>query len=489
MAVEIKSGAGSDLATVDPQSKAIRVTHYSSDGLEVSQELPVKLTTNTASAINEDILISTIVEPYKFVSLQVKGTWSGAVTVQGSNDGIQFFDVVFQDVSDTTSPYSTSLTSNVLIKIPVLFRRLRVRVSTYNSGNVEAEAYGYHEANSFNSVSQVGSVTLSPETDKVIGTVNVADQTTSLTSIISASDTQVSAPAGDGVMVTGTASVDSYVGVPTFANDSSWVVEIDGDLGTGTTFHFEGSVSSTNGIDGNWTTINGRQTGVVNTSLDSKTTTAGFFRGTLAGIKFFRVRATGGTGINADVTIHVGYGSGAVFLNASIPEGSNNIGSVALATDSTVSLESGTNVIGDVGLTAGNKIGLDSGSELIGTVKVIPSITDSPDYLKFISATGVNSTVVKASAANLGILHIVNGAATLRYFKLYNKATAPIVGTDIPLITITLSPNSASNFTLPALVGIDFSIGLSFAVLLGVQDSSTTPFTVSGEVTAMLAYT
>ena len=34
MAVEIKSGAGTDLATVDSLSKAIRVTNYASDGSE-----------------------------------------------------------------------------------------------------------------------------------------------------------------------------------------------------------------------------------------------------------------------------------------------------------------------------------------------------------------------------------------------------------------------------------------------------------------------
>ena len=121
----------------------------------------------------------------------------------------------------------------------------------------------------------------------------------------------------------------------------------------------------------------------------------------------------------------------------------------------------------------------------IGNVGLVSDGT--PNYQKFISGTGLNATAVKGSPAKLTILNIVNGAATLRYFKIYNKASAPTVGTDTPLITITL-PTGSSSFTLPAFIGIDFSIGLSFACTLGVADSDTTPFTVVGEVTAMLAY-
>jgi hypothetical protein len=42
---------------------------------------------------------------------------------------------------------------------------------------------------------------------------------------------------------------------------------------------------------------------------------------------------------------------------------------------------------------------------------------------------------------------------------------------------------------LPFGVGINFDVGIAYAILLGVADSSTTPFTVAGEVTAMIAYT
>ena len=131
---------------------------------------------------------------------------------------------------------------------------------------------------------------------------------------------------------------------------------------------------------------------------------------------------------------------------------------------------------------------LGASSEKIGEVSFTPASAIAPLYLKVVSATGTNDTLVQAGVSNLAILHIVSTAATPRYFKLYNKATAPVSGTDVPLIVIALA-TGASNFTLPALVGIDFSLGLSFAITLGVSDTDSTPFTVVGEVVAMLSYT
>jgi len=289
MAVEIKSGAGTDLATVDSLSKAIRVTNYASDGHEGMHSFPVAVSTNNATQAGEFVLPSTNAEEFKFISLQMVGTWEATVIFEGSNDDTTFYPVATSDPSGQTTG-TTTITSNRIIKIPILFKFVRARISSYTSGTISGVAFGHLDENSSGLISSQGEVTLKAETTKVIGTVN-----------------------------------------------------------------------------------------------------------------------------------------------ANINTGGN------------------------------------------------------PEYQKFISSTGLNSTLVKNGPAKLVILHIVNGAATARFFKLYNKSSAPTVGTDIPLITISL-PSGASNFTLPSLVGIDFSVGLSFAVTLGVSDSDTTPFTVGGEVTAMIAY-
>lgn len=311
MAVEIKSGQSSDLLSVDSVSKAIRVTNYDSNGVEHPfYPRPDVIETSPVTAVNTDVIASLDVSDYKWISLQIAGTFVGTIAFEGSNDNGTFYQTVVQNPAALLDPYITTLTGPGLIKIPILFKYLRVRVTEYVSGTVTGTALGY----------------------KV-------------------------------------------------TNDS-------------------GQISSTGIVDG-----------------------------TLAVTNFPSSYAVTGT------------------------------------------------------------VGLGAGTEAIGSVKFLPANEASPIYLKVISDVGVNSTLVKSGASNLSILHIVNGAATQRFFKLYNQATAPTVGTDVPMITITLAPNSASNFTLPSLIGIDFSEGLAFAILLGVQDNSTTPFTVSGEVTAMLAYT
>jgi hypothetical protein len=81
-----------------------------------------------------------------------------------------------------------------------------------------------------------------------------------------------------------------------------------------------------------------------------------------------------------------------------------------------------------------------------------------------------------------------NSGDGVRYVKFYNKASAPVVGTDVPLITIGIPAVSSSSFTLPALVGIDFSIGISFAITLGAADGDATPLTVTANVTGLIAY-
>jgi hypothetical protein len=307
MAVEFKSGDSSDLATIDPVSKAIRVTQYNSAGEEIADHVPVTIAVSDVAVVDNDMIASFDASPYSYVSFQLSGTWVGAVRFQASNDNGTFKDVVVQNVGDIVEPYRIESTSNSLIKIPILAKYLRVRVTTYVSGTVEGSAFAYKE-----------------------------------------------------------------------------------DVHTG-------QISST-----------------------------------------------------GEVTIASGQ--------------SLNIGNFP-ATQA-----------------------LSASTANIGNVKILPTSDIAPNYVKVISTTGLNATLLQSGATNLAILYIVNIAATTRFFKLYNKSSAPIVGTDVPLITIPLA-NGQSNFTIPSLLGIDFSLGLAFAITLGADDSDTTPFTVASEVLAMISYT
>lgn len=150
---------------------------------------------------------------------------------------------------------------------------------------------------------------------------------TSAGTITTTDSSGVTAPAGDGTFRTGTSSATSYVTVKAPGGDSAWVAAITGTW-TGT-LYYEGSPDSTNGIDGNWININGRMIGIVNTVLGGNAVANGMYRGNTSGLTYFRVRAVGAFTGSAAVRLNISGGTGATFLNASIPAGSNAIGSVS----------------------------------------------------------------------------------------------------------------------------------------------------------------
>jgi hypothetical protein len=94
------------------------------------------------------------------------------------------------------------------------------------------------------------------------------------------------------------------------------------------------------------------------------------------------------------------------------------------------------------------------------------------------AAAGTNATSVKTSAGSVNAIIAGNNAASARYVKFYDKASAPVVGTDTPLFTLILEASIA-----PALIkldmGIPFSSGIAYAITGGVADSDTTAVTAN----------
>lgn len=286
MAVEIKSGDSTDTASVDPISKAMRVSIYAPDGHVGTHAFPIEIATNNATAEGQFLLPAFNAEEYKFISMQLLGTWVATVIFEGSNDNTQFFPIATTDPSATATGQSTA-TANRIVKIPIITKYIRARVSAYTSGTISAKAFAYLDENSSDLISTLGEITLKAETTKVIGTVNLAS---------------------DGVQT----------------------------------------------------------------------------------------------------------------------------------------------------------------------------------YEQVISAATRNETLVNSGATKLKTFSMVNGVATLRYFKFYNKATQPVATSDTPFLTITMAPNSESRFTLPN-GGIDFNLGLGYAITLGAPNDNTTDSVVAA-VSGIIGY-
>ena len=111
----------------------------------------------------------------------------------------------------------------------------------------------------------------------------------------------------------------------------------------------------------------------------------------------------------------------------------------------------------------------------VGGLKNTPVPTSNqtgPTMQRVKAAASTNATSVKASAGQIYGWSLYNNASLARYFKLYNKASAPTVGTDTPFFTIIIPASGGTNVEWPH--GIPMGTGIAFAITGGVADSDTT---------------
>jgi len=140
--------------------------------------------------------------------------------------------------------------------------------------------------------------------------------------------------------------------------------------------------------------------------------------------------------------------SGTVSVNA-LPAGTNNIGDVDVLT--LPAIPTGANVVGQVGLE--------------------PRTSGGLSISRTLSAASTNATSVKASAGQVFGYYLFNANAATRYLKLYNKASAPTVGTDTPVATIPIPAGAAANVEFTQ--GVAFATGIALALTTGVADADT----------------
>lgn len=105
---------------------------------------------------------------------------------------------------------------------------------------------------------------------------------------------------------------------------------------------------------------------------------------------------------------------------------------------------------------------------------------------KLISAGTTNATSVKGSAGQVYGWYMSNMSATTTAFvKLYNKATAPTVGSDTPVMVLAIPAGAAANTEFSQ--GIPFGTGIALAITAAVADADTTAV-VANEVVVNLFY-
>ncbi len=103
------------------------------------------------------------------------------------------------------------------------------------------------------------------------------------------------------------------------------------------------------------------------------------------------------------------------------------------------------------------------------------------------AAATTNATSAKASAGDLFHVEAMNTTASVKFLKIYNKASAPTVGTDTPVLTIALPPSNAA-FSRSFPTPLYFSTGIAFALTGAAADADATALAAADVVGINLVY-
>ena len=131
-----------------------------------------------------------------------------------------------------------------------------------------------------------------------------------------------------------------------------------------------------------------------------------------------------------------------------------------------------------------------SGTVTVTAGTVNPVVPATPYFLN--SAATTNGALILTGTSNVSSFYATNEGATAAYIKLYNKATAPTVGTDVPEMTIPV-PAAVSGVpgvaTIPiGFHGFRFALGLGIAITRNAVHTDTTAIG-AGEVKVKLSRT
>lgn len=522
----------------------------------------------TAGSLNADLVPSTDVSAHKFGSIQVAGTFSGSLTIQGSNDNSTFSTVQNTSLNSTTNAVANTITTTGLYSFPIAYRFLRIRMTAYTSGTATGTLELYTSAPAFMATQvgagQVGTWTVGSNSatgsavpanafygginygGNLVGIQsagNVADgitgagvptamnylwNGTTYDRLRSSGPTGTAAVAGSfteqASLTAGSLNADLVASTDVSAY-RQWSLQIQGTFSG--TLSFQGSNDNTNFVSVTAVTPSGQKatgatgsSGVIYggpvqfrylrvrmTAYTSGTATGTLELSTVSNLNWVQVsNDTGNLSINAPT----GTGS-AVPANAfyqGIKDGSGNLlgvsSAAAVADGTALSSTPGAGVYTYNGTTwdrmysaaargDGTSLGgsvssgnfVYSGSNwdrmrsggVMGMVGTTAQASPSGGYTpgKLISAASTNATVIKASAGTLGTIMVGSINAAARYLKIYDKASAPTVGTDTPVAVYIIPGNTAgagSNIPLPP-QGLAFTSGISLALTTGITDADT----------------
>lgn len=135
---------------------------------------------------------------------------------------------------------------------------------------------------------------------------------------------------------------------------------------------------------------------------------------------------------------------------------------------------------------------LSSSISIIGNMYLTPKATPSGGSLlskfRLAAAATVNNTLISAGVHQLYGGVLTNLSAAVKFVKFYDKATAPVAGTDTPIMTVAIP--LGQSIPLAAMIsdfGMPFSLGLGIAIT-GIGTDADTTAVAASDVLLNLLY-
>jgi len=325
---------------------------------------------------------------------------------------------------------------------PVTFDAIKAEDSPHVSGDPGLPVFGIRQTSDTVSADTDGDYTLLKIDEE--GRLKVATKPASI------------------VAVTGTATAVGNVIVADVRRASNVVFHVKNTgsvtLAAGT-FVFEASIDSTDGTDGTWFGIQACRSNAntieTQIALSGITAGAGYaasWEASVNAYSWFRLRCSVAVTASAVATWTIQRGS---YATEPIPAAQ------ATATQA---------VSGTV------------------TATVTPPAPTTPYFLN--SAASTNGALIITGTSGLHAFYATNTGASAAFVKLYNKATAPTVGTDVPEMIIPV-PAAVSGVPgaaelRPGFIAYRFALGLGIAITGGAADNDTTAV-AAGQVKVKLS--
>lgn len=103
-------------------------------------------------------------------------------------------------------------------------------------------------------------------------------------------------------------------------------------------------------------------------------------------------------------------------------------------------------------------------------------------------AASNNATLVKASSGRVYKIQALNTSAAVKFIKFFNKATAPVPGTDTPIMIFALPPNNQlANIDLGDM-GAQMGTGIGYCIVGAAADLDNTPVAAGDVVGVNIVY-